>query len=118
MVDLAVVAGRAVLAGNHRSRGMAQEGSLAQVRQTNQVGVGHTAWVESHLDLEDLHDPIHQEGPGGRMVDIVGDDRKEVRLEVKGLVGLVAEGQEDLVVDVAEELGLEVEDEIRSVCSS
>lgn len=52
------------------------------------------------------------------MVDIVGDDRKEVRLEVKGLVGLVAEGQEDLVVDVAEELGLEVEDEIRSVCSS
>jgi hypothetical protein len=98
---------------------MAQEGSLAQVRQTNQAGVGHTAWVESHLDLEDLHDPIHQEGRGDRTVDIVGDDRKEVRLEAKGLVRLVAEGQkEDLVVDVAEELGHEVEDEIRSVCSS
>jgi hypothetical protein len=74
VVDLAVVAGRAVLAGNHHNWGMAQEGSLAQVRQTNQAGVGHTALVESHLDLEDLHDPIHQEGRGGRTVDIAGDD--------------------------------------------
>lgn len=117
VVDLAVVAGNpVVLAGSHHSRGTVQEETLARVQETSQVAVDHMALGENRLDPEDHRDPIHQEDLGGRtVVDIVGDDRKEVLLGAKGLV---AEGQvEDLVVDVAEEVGLELGDEIRSVCN-
>jgi hypothetical protein len=62
------------------------------------------------------HDPIHQEGLGdleGRnSVDIAGDGRKEERPEAKVLVG---DQKEELAVDAAEEVGLEVEDASRSV---
>jgi hypothetical protein len=114
VVDLAAVAGKAALAESHYSRGMVQEGSPAQVQGTTQAEVGHKAWVGSHLDLEDLHDPIHLDPGGETAVGIVGDDRKEVRPGVTVLVGLAAE---DLVVDAVEELEMEL-DEIRSVCNN
>jgi hypothetical protein len=120
VVDLAAVAGKAALAESHYSRGMVQEGSPAQVQGTTQVEAGHTAWVGSHLDPEDLHDPIHLDPGGKTAVGIVGDDRKEVRPGLTVLVGLAAEDledQEDLVVDAVEELEIEV-DEIRSVCNN
>jgi hypothetical protein len=120
VVDLAAVAGKAALAESHYSRGMVQEGSPAQVQGTTQAEVGHKAWVGSHLDLEDLHDPIHLDPGGKTAVGIVGDDRKEVRPGVTVLVGLAAEDLEDLedlVVDAVEELEMEL-DEIRSVCNN
>jgi hypothetical protein len=120
-VDLAVVGDNpAALAESHHSLEMAQEGSLAQVQETIQAVVDHMALAESRLGREDHHDPIHLEDledPEGRMsVDIVDDVRKEVHLEVKDLV--VADQEEGLVADAAEELGVEVEGEIRSVCKN
>lgn len=47
------------------------------------------------------------------MVGIVGDGRKVEHLGVRGLA--VEDQTEDLVVDAAEKLGLEVEDVNRSV---
>jgi len=108
----------AALAESRHSQGTVQEESLGQVQGTSQAVVDHMAWVGSRLGLEDHHDPIHQEGPEGRnLVDIVGAARKEARLGVKD--HLVAEDQEgDLVVDAAEEVAIEVEDEIRSICNN
>ena len=77
----------------------------------------------SHLDLEDLHDPIHLDQGDKTAVGIVGDDRKEVRPGVTDLVDLAAEDQEDqedqgdLGVDVVGELEVEL-DENRSVCNN
>jgi hypothetical protein len=119
VVDLAAVAGRAALAESHCSQGMVREGSLAQVQGTSQGEAGHMAWVGSHLDLEDLHDPIHLDLGGRTAEGIVGDDRKEVHQGVTVLVDLADEDREDqrnLVVDAVGELEAEL-DEIRSVCN-
>lgn len=43
VVDLAAVAGRVALAESHCSRGMVQEGSLAQVQGTSQAEAGRMA---------------------------------------------------------------------------
>lgn len=74
----------------------------------------------SHLDLEDLHDPIHLDQGDKTAVGIVVDDRKEVRPGVTVLVDLAAEDQEDQGdqgVDVVGELEVEL-DENRSVCNN
>jgi hypothetical protein len=118
VVGLAVVAGNLVaLAESHHSQETVQEGSLAQDQETSQAVVDRMALGESHQGLTDHHGPIHQEDPGGRtQVGIVGDDRKEGHL---GAQDLAAESQKEvLVVDLAEEVGFEAEDETRSVCDN
>jgi hypothetical protein len=112
-VDLVVVAGNpAALVGSHHIQGMDQEESLVLVGETSQVGL-HKASEENRPGLEVPHDPIHLEDLEGRMVGIVGDGRKTEHLGVRGLA--VEDQTEDLVVDAAEKLGLEVEDVNRSV---
>ncbi len=87
-VDLAVAAGNlvvlVVLVGSRHSQGKAQAESLVQVQGTSQA-VRHKALEGNHPDLEDPHDPIHQEDLEGRMAGTVGDDRKEEHREGRGL---------------------------------
>jgi hypothetical protein len=91
---------------------MVQEESLARGGGTSRV-VRRKALEENRQVLEVPHDPIHLEDLEDKMVGIADDDRKEERLEVRGLA--VGDQSGDLVVDAAEKLGLEVGDENRSV---
>ena len=120
-LEPALVAGFEVVLGidqegpeDTHKEGKVQEETRLEVQDTSQE-VRRRALEGTHQGLEVHHDPS-QLVEEGRKVGIADDDRKEERLEVRGLA--VGDQSGDLVVDAAEKLGLEVEDENRSVCNN